>query len=179
MLRKLFFQFPKDPVPVGSRLIHLINKQKCGDIIATQQPPKGFHMALDPIRTADDKHRRIQYLQSPLHLRRKIHMARSIEKGHIPISQLKLRLFGKYGDPSRLFQRIRVQKGVSMIYPPRFSDTAGQIKNALRKSCLASIHMGQKADTDMGFCSCSLLSAHENASSRDCIIEALYHKKRQ
>ena len=88
-------------MPVRSRLIHFIHKQKSGNLIPFQKSPQSFCMSLHSVRTADYKNRAVQNLQCSLHLCRKIHMSRRVKKRYFQISQRQLRLLGKYSNSSR------------------------------------------------------------------------------
>ena len=108
-------------------------------------------MALNAVGPTDDQHRRIQYLKRPLHLRRKVHMARGIEKGHFPVPQGQPCLFGEDCDSSGSLQLIVIEKGIAVVDPADFSDAAPKIENALRQRCLSRIHMGKNAQCQFFF----------------------------
>ena len=144
-----FLQFFQQLLPVSSLLVHFINKQEHRNLVSGQKPPQCLHMSLYAISAADDQDRVIQYLQGPFHLRRKVHMPRSIQKCHFLFSQFYLSLFGKDCDSPLPFQVIGVQKCILMVHTPWFSDTARQIQDTLSQCCLAGIHMGQQTHTHM------------------------------
>ena len=142
-------KFFKNFFPVGSRLIHLIDKDKCRNIVMFQQLPEISHLPGHSVRSTDHQNRFVQNLQSPLHLRRKIPVPRRVHQGKGKASCLKLRLFGKNGNAALSFQGIRIQKGVPMIHAAFFPDGPGQIQQTLGQGRLAGVYMSQQTQTDI------------------------------
>ena len=93
-----------------------------------QKTPEGTGMSLHTVRTADYKNCIVKNLQCPLHLRRKIHMPRSIQKRNIPHSGL----LGKNRNSPRPLLGIRIEKGILMIHPPQLPDLPGHVEHRLR-----------------------------------------------
>ena len=124
---ELFQQF----LFAGAGQIHLIHKDKGGDVVPPQQPPERFGMALHAVRPADDQHGVIQHLERPLRLGGKVHMAGGIQQRDGRLPRREQGLFGKDGDAAGLFQRVGVQKGVFVVHPAQFSDGAGTVEHGL------------------------------------------------
>ena len=103
-------------------------------------------MPLNPVRTADDQHSRIQHLQGAFHLRRKIHMSRRVHKGNRQVFPAKSRLLGKNGDSPFPFQLIIIQKGVPVVHPSRFPDAPAQIEERFRQGGFPCVNVGDHAD---------------------------------
>ena len=118
------------PLGVRPGLVHLVDKEDRWDPIAFQQLPQGLHMALDAICPADHQHGIVQHLQGALHLCRKVHMARRVQKRHRQAGQIrgfwqhKFSLLGKNGDPSLPLQCIGVQKGIPIVHTARPADSS-------------------------------------------------------
>ncbi len=89
-------------------------------------------MPLHPVCTANNKHRIIQYLQSALHLRGKIHMPRRVKQRCIHAFPGKLRLFAENGNAAHPLLCIRIQKSVPVVHPPRFAYAAAPVKYIFR-----------------------------------------------
>ena len=139
-------QFRQKGGLITARLIHLIDKKKGGNPISLQQIPERPGMPLNPVRTADDQHSRIQHLQGAFHLRRKIHMSRRVHKSNRQVFPAKSRLFGKNGDSPFPFQLIIIQKGVPVVHPPRFPDAPAQIEERFRQGGFSCVNVGDHAD---------------------------------
>ena len=149
MLIQLFLQLQKQTRPVGSRLIHLVDKKERRNLIFFQQPPQRLHVALHTIRSAYEQHRIVKNLQRPLHLRRKIHMPRRVHQRHFHIIQHYLCLFGKDRDAARALHRKIVKKRILMIHTPELPYSSGQVKDCLRKCRFPGIDVGQKCGADV------------------------------
>lgn len=81
-------------------------------MVAPQQPPQRFGMALHAVRSADHQHGVIQHLQGALGLGGKIHMAGGVQQGDGGIARRKQRLLGKDGDAAR-FSKLSVSRKAS------------------------------------------------------------------
>ncbi len=89
-------------------------------------------MALHPVACTDHQYRTVQYLQSALHLRRKIHMARRIQQSDPGIFHRKNSLLGKYGNAPLPLLTVSVQKGVPSIHPAQLTDTPAYVQHPFR-----------------------------------------------
>ena len=118
-------------------------------MVAPQQPPQRFGMALHAVRSADHQHGIVQHLQGALGLGGKIHMAGGIQQGDIRIARSKQRLLGKDGNAACFFQAIGVQKGVPMVHPAQLADGTGAVEHGLGEGGLAGVHMSQNAQYDL------------------------------
>ena len=87
-------------------------------------------MPLHTICSVDHQDRIIQHLQGTLHLSRKIHMPRCIQKCHLAVTKLKHCLLGKNRNPPLSFQRVVIKERIPMIYTPRLTDLSCQIKDS-------------------------------------------------
>ena len=139
-------QLRKERSLITPRLIHLIDKKEGGNPVTFQQIPESSGMPLNPVRTADDQHSRIQHLQGTFHFRREIHMPRRVHKGNRQVLPAKSRLLGKNGDSPFPFQLIVIQKGIPVVHPPRFPDAPAQIEERFRQGGLSCVNMGDYAD---------------------------------
>ena len=148
-LAKAVVQLGKQLFPGHAGQVHFIHKYKGGHMVALQQPPQRFGMALHAVRSADHQHGVIQHLQGALSLGGKIHMAGGIQQSNGSIARRKQRLLGKDGDAARFFQAVGVQKGVSVIHPPQLADGTGAVEHGLGEGGLAGVHMGQNAQYDL------------------------------
>ena len=153
---KIHKPFAEAMIQLGQQLflalagqVGLVYKHKGGHMVAPQQPPERFGVALHAIGAADHQHGIIQNLQSALGLGGKIHMAGSVQQGDIRAACRQQCLLGKNSDPTGFFQRVCVQKGVLVIHAPQFADRAGTVEHGFRKGGLARVHMGQNAQNDM------------------------------
>ena len=129
--------------------VHLVHKHKGGHMVAPQQPPQRFGMALHAVRSADHQHGIVQHLQGTLSLGGKIHMAGGIQQGDIRTARRKQRLLGKDGDAARFFQTVSVQKSVPVVHPAQLADGTGAVEHSLGEGGLAGVHMGQNAQYDL------------------------------
>ena len=118
-------------------------------MVAPQQPPQRFGMALHAVRSADHQHGVVQHLQGALGLGGKIHMAGGVQQGDAGVARRKQRLFGKDGDTACFFQAVGIQKGVTVIHPPQLADSSGAVEHGLGEGGLAGVHMGQNAQYDL------------------------------
>ena len=118
-------------------------------MVAPQQPPQRFGMALHAVRSADHQHGVIQHLQGALGLGGKIHMAGGVQQGDGGIARRKQRLLGKDGDAARFFQAVGIQKGISVVYPSQLADSTCAVEHGLGEGGLAGVHMGQNAQYDL------------------------------
>ena len=153
---KIHKPFAEAMIQLGQQLflalagqVGLVYKHKGGHMVAPQQPPERFGVALHAIGTADHQHGIIQNLQSALGLGGKIHMAGSVQQGDIRAACRQQCLLGKNSDPTGFFQRVCVQKGVLVIHAAQLADRAGTVEHGFRKGGLARVHMGQNAQNDM------------------------------
>ena len=140
---QMCLKISKKGIMIRSVLIHLVDEQKCRDLISFQEPPQRHRMALHAVHAVDHKNRIVQHLQCPLHLSRKIDMPRSIQKCYFHILGLKDRLLGKDRDPTLFFQFIIIQKGISVIHASDLTDHATQIQESFGQSRLPGIYMRQ------------------------------------
>ena len=148
-LAKAVVQLGEQLLPGHAGQVHLIHEHKGGHMVAPQQPPQRFGMALHAIRSADHQHGVVQHLQGALGLGGKIHMAGGVQQGDGGIARRKQRLFGKDGDAARFFQAVGVQKGVSVVHPPQLADSTGAVEHGLGEGGLAGVYMGQNAQYDL------------------------------
>ena len=148
-LAKAVIQLGKQLLPGHAGQVHLVHEYKGGHMVAPQQPPQRFGMALHAVRSADHQHGIVQHLQGALGLGGKIHMTGGIQQGDGGIARRKQRLLGKDGDAARFFQAVGVQKGISVVYPPQLADSTGAVEHGLGEGGLAGVHMGQNAQYDL------------------------------
>ena len=112
-------------------------------MIPLQKIPKCQGVGLNAIGAADDQHRAVQNPQSPLHLGRKVRVARGVHQREPPVLRLQYGLLGENGNPPLPFQRLGVQKGIPVIHPPQAPPGPALIQQRLRKRGLPRIHMGK------------------------------------
>ena len=148
-LAKAVIQLGEQLLPGHAGQVHFVHEHKGGHMVAPQQPPQRFGMALHAVRSADHQHGVVQHLQGALGLGGKIHMAGGIQQGDSGIARRKQRLLGKDGDAARFFQAVGVQEGISVVYPPQLADGAGAVEHGLGEGGLAGVHMGQNAQYDL------------------------------
>ena len=141
-------QLGQQSVPVRTRLVHLVHKQEGGHLVALQQPPQGFRVALHPVRPADQQHRAVQHLYRPLHLGGKVHVARGVQQGEFAAPPVQPRLLGEDGNSPLPLLLVGVQEGVPVIHPPQPPHRAGQVQHGLGQRGLAGVHMGQQSCAD-------------------------------
>ena len=72
--------------PSFARKIHLGDKEEDRDLIVLQQPPEGPRVGLYPVGPADDQDRAVEHAQHPLGLGGKVHVARRVEQGQLPVA---------------------------------------------------------------------------------------------
>ena len=173
MIVQLFLHLQKQTRPVGSRLIHLVDKKERRNLIFFQQPPQRLHVALHAVRSAYEQHRIVKNLQRPLHFRRKIHMPRRIDQSHFHIIQHYLCLFGKDRDAACTLHCKIIQKRILMIHAPKLPYSSGQIQNCLRKCRFSGIYMGKQRSTDMFLHLIAFLCIHKLILS-DFIFSHVY-----
>ena len=83
-------------------------------------------MGLHAVGAADEQNRAVQHRQRPLGFRGKIHMARRVYQGKLPVGGGKQGLLGENGDASDFFQSMAVQTGVTVVNTTqRPPDTGG------------------------------------------------------
>ena len=144
-LAKAVVQLAEQLFPGHAGQVHFIHEYKGRHMVAPQQPPQRFGMALHAVRSADHQHGVIQHLQGALSLGGKIHMAGGIQQSNGSIARRKQRLLGKDSDAACFFQAVGIQKGVSVIHPPQLPDLAGTVQQSFGKRRLSGIHMGSNA----------------------------------
>ena len=123
--------------------IHFVHKQKCGHLVAFQQPPQRQGMGLDAVCPADEQHGAVQNRKGTLRLCGKIHMAGGVHQNDFPMLRLQTGLLGKNGNPPGPFQGVGIQKGVPMIHPAQGTPGPRPIKQRLAQSGFPRIHMGK------------------------------------
>ena len=70
--------------PAGE--IHLGHEEEDRNLIVLQQPPEGPRVGLYPVGPADDQNRAVEHAQHPLGLGGKVHVARRVEQGQLPVA---------------------------------------------------------------------------------------------
>ena len=113
---------------ICSLLIHFIYKKKHRNLISFQKPPQSHGMALYAVHAVYYQYRIVKHLKGTLHFRRKIHMARSIQKRDLHLFCFQPRLLGKYSNSPFPLQLISIQKGISMIHSSQLSYFSAKIK---------------------------------------------------
>ena len=93
---------------ICARQIGLVDKKEDRNAQPAQQRPDRQAMRLQAFSRADHQHSAIQCRQYPLHLRRKIDMARRIDQKKAPSLPAKIRLAGKYRDAAPLLDLMRI-----------------------------------------------------------------------
>ena len=159
---KFLSQLLQQPGPVGSFLIHLVDEKERGNPIPVQQLPQSRRVPLNPVSSVDHQHRIVQHRERSLHLRRKIHMSRSVQQSDIQILPGKPGLLGEDGNPPGTLQIMSVQECILVVHPPRPADAAAYIKKALRQGSFARVHVGENAQCNRPFSIMFRRIFHEN-----------------
>ena len=136
-------QLPQQGIPVRAGQVHFVDKQEGGDLVLLQQLPQGYGVGLDAVGTADDQHRAIQNRQGSLRFGGKIHMARGIHQGDLPVFRFQHCLLGENGDALFPLQRMGVQAGVAVIHTAQGALCAAFIQQRLGKRSFSGVHMSQ------------------------------------
>ena len=84
-------------------------------------------MALHPVGAADHQQGPVQNLESALHLRGEIHVARGVQQRQLHIPKRQHRLLGKDGDAPLPLHSVRVQKGIPVVHPAQPAQGAPHI----------------------------------------------------
>ena len=136
------------PAAVGQ--VHLIHKYKHRNPVTRKQTPQSLCVRLHSLGTAYQKNRVIQHLERTLHLRGKIHVARRVQKGHLPVSQGENGLLGENRDSPGLLQSVGIQEGISPVNPSQAPDDAAVVEHRLRQRRLSGVYVCQ--DSCRHFC---------------------------
>ena len=140
------FQVRQHLLPVRSRQVHFVDKQKNGNFIPLQQPPQGLGVALHPVGAADDQNGAVQHLQGALHFCGEVHVARGVQQRQLHAVQGQDGLLGENGDAPLPLQGEGVQKGVPMVHPAQLLDAAAEVQHGLGQGGFARVHVGHDAD---------------------------------
>ena len=119
------------------------DKKKYRNPILSEQVPDSLRMSLDPVCSADQKNPIIQHLHGPLHLGRKISMARRIYQIIGVLPSAVYRLFGKHSNSSLPLHLMAVHKAVPAVHPAQGTNQSAAKQHLFRKCSLSGIHMGQ------------------------------------
>ena len=149
------FQFFHQRAAVRAGLIHLVDEQKRGHMVALQQAPQRGGVPLHAVSGADNQYRAIQHAQGALGFARKIHVAGGIHQGDGASLPGKLRLLGKNGDAALTLLNVGIQKGVAMIHAPQPAQRAALIQHGLGQGGLARVHMRQQTHGQAAAHACS------------------------
>ena len=88
-------------------------------------------MPLHPIGTGDHQNCVVKHMQHTFGFGRKIHMPRRVQQGQSQITMLHQCLMRENRDASRLFQRIRIQKGIAMVNAAQLANLTSAIQQRL------------------------------------------------
>ena len=120
---------------VGAVLVHLVDKNKYGDVIVRQKPPQYADLSVHAVRRADDQYRTVQNSQNALHLCGKVDVPRSVLQSIGPCDLSARRsesgLFGKNSDPSLFFHLICIQERVAVVHAPGVPDRSRDVEERL------------------------------------------------
>ena len=133
-------------VPVAAAEVHFRHEQKRGHPVQLQQPPQGAGVGLDPVHAADDQDGIVQHRQGPLHLGRKVHMARGVQQRHLHVPQRQLRLAEKNGNAPLPLQQMAVHGSTAVVHPAQLPQLTGAVEHGLGQGGLSRVHMGGDAD---------------------------------
>jgi len=128
---------------ICSGKIHFIDKQKCGNLIPLQQPPKRFCVALYPICSTDDQNGIIQHLQRAFHFCGKVYMSRRVQQRQFQVLHSENSLLGKNCNATVALQGVRIQKRISMIHTSQTANGSRPIQHRLGKRGLPGVYMCQ------------------------------------
>ena len=103
-------------------------------------------MGLDAVRAVDDQNGVIQHPKSTLHLCGEVHMTWGVQKGYLPVSQVKLGLAGEDSDAPGPLQAVSIQMSVSVIHTADPANGTALIEDGLGQSCLPGVHVRQDSD---------------------------------
>ena len=82
----------RDSRLVRAAEIHFVHKNKARNVVAREQLPQGFGVALNSVGAADNEYGVVEHLQGALGLGRKIDVAGSVEQSKFGIAEAKDRL---------------------------------------------------------------------------------------
>ena len=135
-----------DGIRVGTGAVDLVQKEENRNMVAFQQPPHGFSMALHALGAGNNQNGVVHDRYGALHFGGEVHVARGIQPVDGIVAQLEACLPGKNGDAALLFQGMGIKKGILMIHTAQAADGAGKVQYALGKGGFACIHMGQNTN---------------------------------
>ena len=139
-------ELAEQPIPLRARLIHLVDEEEGGDMVALQQLPQGLGVPLHPVRTADQQHRAVHHLHRPLRLGGEVHVARGVQQGELPLPPAQPGLLGEDGDAPLPLLLLGIQKGVAVVHPAQPAHRPGAVQHRLGQGGFARVHMGQHPD---------------------------------
>ena len=133
------------------KLIHLVDKYEERHLIMLQELDQDTHLRVkhllvDNIGRTHDEHRVVKDSERALHLGRKVHVPRGIQKRHVLFSGREPCHFGENSYPSFFLQGFRVQEGILVVHPSQRADHSCLKEDALCQCSFSRIHVREDAD---------------------------------
>ena len=147
-VREAFLELGEQLRFVGAGRVHFVDEDECGHLIAIEQSPQRFGMALDAVRAGDDEDGVVEHGERTFRFGGEVDVSRSIEQGDGEVGRGDDGRLGEDGDAALPFHGVRVEEGVAMVDTSEFAHLASGIKQGFRQRGLACVHMRQNARDD-------------------------------
>ena len=129
---KRFLSWTSSCVFVGARRVHFVDEDECGHLIAIEQSPQRFGMALDAVRAGDDEDGVVEHGERTFRFGGEVDVSRSIEQGDGEVGRGDDGRLGEDGDAALPFHGVRVEEGVAVVDAAEFAYLAGSVQQRLR-----------------------------------------------
>ena len=133
-------------VKIRAHLVHLVDKTQPRHPILVGLAPDGFGLRLHALGTVKQSHCAIEDAQRPLHLDRKIYMARGVNNINPVVFPKTSSRGARNSDAAFLLLLHPVHLGRALVHLADFMLAAGVKQNALGRGSFAGVNMGHDAD---------------------------------